>query len=325
MSREYLKVSRGFGKGVKLTSFIRVHSWIGMILSSVVLIFALNILVLPSALNLTIQELIGKMSFYIALVIFPIGLDSEFRTIDTTPVVYAVMTALALASIGWFIFSFYLRKVNSNCKDWKNVEDFLNKSLTVIIFIFNVLNLASIAVSETLNIDWLVNKTLTSSTNVTSIVWITLSIINAIFSSILVYGIRRRKAYLIKVYLQWANALFVICLVAILFFSCLFALVFKELWIVFLAIPFINISVFLFVHYVGNVVIIYSIIFQERTENTSEMRESVSVLPHLSSPDAQYGRDYRGRRIRNAIRIVDDSSNDSEVVAEIARTIDSFS
>ena len=109
------------------------------------------------------------------------------------------------------------------------------------------MNLVSIAVTETLKIDWLVNKILTSTANVTSIVWITLSILNAIFSSTLLYGIRKRKAYLIKIYLGWAKSLLVIWVLAVLLFSCVFAVNFAMPWIVALAIPLINISIFLFV------------------------------------------------------------------------------
>ena len=47
MSRENLKVSWGFGKGVNLTSYIRIMTWTGMIISSAVFVLALNILFLP--------------------------------------------------------------------------------------------------------------------------------------------------------------------------------------------------------------------------------------------------------------------------------------
>ena len=349
MSKDNLKVSvgcvLGFGKRLNLASYIRIITWTGMIMSSAVFILALNILVLPSALNLSIEKLIGKISFELALVILPVGIESDFlfRTIDTTSVVYAMMATLALLSIGWFIYNFYLRKLNLTCNDWKSVEDFLNKRTTVTILIVNILNLTSIAVTEILNIDWLVNKMLSSSVNVTFI-WITLSILNSIFSSILVYGIRRRKAHLIKIYLQWANSLLIICWLAILFFSGLLAITFKMPWIVALTIPLINISILLFVQYVGNVVILYTIILRERNV-ASEMRVYVSAQPYQARHGAQslaetsidqqesetgFGESRRvngisgGRRIRNTIRIVDDASNDSEVVTEIARAIDSF-
>ena len=209
---------------------------------------------------------------------------------DTTPVINAMMATLVLTSIGWFIYNFYLRKVNLNCNDWKSVEDFLNNSTTVMFLIFNILNLTSIVLMEILNIDWLhwlVNKMLSSSSNVTSIAWITLSILNSIFSSILVYGIRRRKAYLIKIYLQWANSLLIICWLAILFFSGLFAITLKMPWIVALTIPLINISTLLFVQYVGHVVILYTIILGERSVEASEMSVYVSSQPHQASPGAQ--------------------------------------
>ena len=176
------------------------------------------------------------------------------------------------------------------------------------------MNLVSIAVTETLKIDWLVNKMLTSTANVTSIVWITLSILNAIFSSTLLYGIRKRKAYLIKIYLGWAKSLLVIWVLAVLLFSCVFAVNFAMPWIVALAIPLINISIFLFVLCVGNVVILYSIIIGERV-NVLEMRDSVNAQPQpvshgvIVSPDTsngqpeitvrQFGRNTGGRRLRN--------------------------
>ena len=199
---------------------------------------------------------------------------------NTTPVINAMMATLVLTSIGWFIYNFYLRKVNINCTCWRSVEDFLNKSLTVILFIFNVLNLTSIAVTETLkamNIDWFLNKKVSSSANFTFVSWISLSILNAIFSSILVYGIRRRRACIIKIYLLWANALFVIWVVMILLFSYLSGIFDQIVWIVFLAMTLINISILLFVHFVGNVVILYSIILGEKNENELEMTESVSA------------------------------------------------
>ena len=182
--------------------------------------------------------------------------------------------------------------------------------------------------------------------NATSIAWITLSILNTIFSSILVYGIRRRKAYLIKIYLQLANFLLVICWLAILFFSGLLAITLKMPWIVALTIPLINTSTLLYVQYVGNVVILYTIILGERSVEATEMRVYVSAQPYQASPGDQiipetsedqqesetgFGESRRvngisgGRRIRNAIRIVEDASNDSEVVTEIARAIESFS
>ena len=109
-------------------------------------------------------------------------------------------------------------------------------------------------------------------------------------------------------------------------------------WIVALAIPLINISIFLFVLCVGNVVILYSIIIGERV-NALEMRESVNAQPvspgvNFSSESSngqpernvgQIDRNNEGRRLRNTIRIVDDTCNVSEVVAEIAGAIDSFS
>ena len=51
MSRENLKVSWGFGKRVNLTSYIRIMTWAGMIISSAMFVLTLNILVLPSALH----------------------------------------------------------------------------------------------------------------------------------------------------------------------------------------------------------------------------------------------------------------------------------
>ena len=131
----------------------------------------------------SIRELIGKISFEVALVSLSIGLERDFpvRTIDSNPVVYAdIVITMMLPSVGRFFYNHFY-------------------------FYFNVVNLVSIAVTETLKIDWLVNKMLTSTANVTSIVWITLSILNAIFSSTLLYGIRKRKAYLIKIYLGWAK------------------------------------------------------------------------------------------------------------------------
>ena len=343
MSREKLKVSWGFGKGVNLTSYIRVMTWTGMFISSAMFVLTLNILVLPSALHLSMREMIGKISFELALVSLPIGLERDFpfRTIDTNPVVYAdIVITMMLPSVGWFFYNLYLRKAVINCNYWMDVEDFIKKGTTVAAFYFNVLNLVSIAVTETLKIDWLVNKMLTSSANVTSIVWIILSILNAIFSSTLLYGIRRRKAHIIKIYLGWANSLLVIWVLAVLLFSCVFVVTFAMPWIVALAIPLINISIFLFVLCVGNVVILYSIIIGERV-NALEMRESVNAQPQPVSPGVifssessngqpernvgQFDRNNEGRRLRNTIRIVDDTCNVSEVVAEIAGAIDSFS
>ena len=246
INRENLKVSWGFCKGVNLTNYIRINTWTGMILSSAVFIFALNILVLPFVLNLSIREMI---SFKFALYILPTGIKSDsqhcifkmktgnifsnrtlsdlifsmhsfrrrlmawgrttqkmsnytceisaseypllFPEKDTTPVINAMMATLVLTSIGWFIYNFYLRKVNINCTCWRSVEDFLNKSLTVILFFFNVLNLTSIAVTETLkamNIDWFLYKKISSTANLIFVSWISLPILNAIFSSILRYG-----------------------------------------------------------------------------------------------------------------------------------------
>ena len=74
INRENLKVSWGFGKGVNLTNYIRINTWIGMILSSAVFIFALNILVLPLVLNMSIKEMI---SFKFALSILPMGIKSD--------------------------------------------------------------------------------------------------------------------------------------------------------------------------------------------------------------------------------------------------------
>ena len=73
MSREKLKVSWGFGKGVNLSNYIRINTWTGMILSSAVFIFALNILVLPLVLNISISEII---SFKFAVYILPMGIKS---------------------------------------------------------------------------------------------------------------------------------------------------------------------------------------------------------------------------------------------------------
>ena len=132
----------------------------------------------------------------------------------------------------------------------------------------------------------------------------------------------------------------------VILISGAFALTFNKPWIVSLAIPIINISIFLFVHCVGNVVIIYSIIIGDRV-NELEMRESVNAQHQPLSPgvymdvymdvtsetrngqperpDRQIGTINGGRRIQNTIRIVDDTCNNSEVVAEIAGAIDSFS
>ena len=381
MSRENLKVSWGVGKGVNLTNYIRINTWTGMILSSAVFIFALNILVLPFVLNLSIREMI---SFKFALYILPTGIKSDsqhcifkmktgnifsnitlsdlifsmhsfrrrlmawgrppqtkpnyceisaseypllFPDKDTTPVLNAMMATLVLTSIGWFIYNFYLRTLNINCTCWRSVEDFLNKSLTVIIFIFNVLNLTSIAVTETLkamDIDWFLNKKYSSSANLTFIAWISLSILNAIFSSTLVYGIRRRKAFFIKIYLLWANTLLVIWVVMVLLFSSVSGIFDQIIWNVFLAVLLINISILLFVHFVGNVVILYSIISKE---NASDMIESKETNNNQQEGETfgQSGMNNAGRRMTNGIRIVDDSCNGIEVVAEIANVIDSIS
>ena len=420
MSRENLKVSWGFGKGVNLTNYIRINTWTGMILSSAVFIFALNILVLPLVLNISISEII---SFKFAVYILPMGIKSDsqhcifkmensnifsnltlsdlifsihsyrrqlmawgriypvggqfvskqsfrqqimawgrthhimsnhsceigaseypFPAEDTTPVINAMMATLVLTSIGWFIYNFHLRKVNINCTCWRIVEDFLNKSLTVILFIFNILNLTSIAVTETvkaMDIDWFLNKKYSSSANVTFITWISLSILNAIFSSTLVYGIRRRKPFIIKIYLLWADTLFVIWVVNVLIF-CFVPGIFDQIglsgiWNIFLAMLLINMSILLYVHFVGNVVIFYSIILEEKKENALEMIESaqsngVPVIPEETNNDqqkvetsGQSGINNAGRRMTNGIRIVDDSCNGIEVVAEIANVIDGIS
>ena len=261
---------------------------------------------------------------------------------DTTPVINAMMATLVLTSIGWFIYNFYLRKVNINSTCWRSVEESLNKSQTVILFIFNVLNLTSIAVTETLkamDIDWFLNKKFSSSANLTFVSWISLSILNAIFSSILGYGIRRRRACIIKIYLLWANTLFVIWVVVILLFSYLSEIFDQIVWIVFLAMTLINISILLFVHFVGNVVILYSIILGEKKENELEMTESVSAQSHEvhviseeTNNDQQEMETFEhsrrimaGGRVTNAMRIVEDSCNGMELVAEIANFIDGIS
>ena len=118
-------------------------------------------------------------------------------------------------------------------------------------------------------------------------------------------------------------------------------------WIVALTIPLINISTLLFVQYVGNVVILYTIILEERRVEASKLSVYVSAGLYQASPGAQIipetindqqesetgvGESRRvngisgGRKIRNTIRIVDDASHGSgsEVVTEIARAIDSF-
>ena len=189
MIRENLKVSWGFGKGVNLTNYIRIMTWTGMIISSAMFVLTLSILVLPypSAIHMSVRELVENISHKLALVILPIG--SEKDSNDPNPVVFTdIVITMMLPSVGWFFYNLYLRKVNINSENWMGVEDFLKKSITVLTFFFNVLNLVSIAVTESLNIDWLDNKVLTSSSNVTSIVWITLSFINAIFSSTLLFG-----------------------------------------------------------------------------------------------------------------------------------------
>ena len=74
----------------------------------------------------SIRELIGKISFEVALVSLSIGLERDFpvRTIDSNPVVYAdIVITMMLPSVGRFFYNLYLRKAIINCNYWMDGQE----------------------------------------------------------------------------------------------------------------------------------------------------------------------------------------------------------
>ena len=149
------------------------------------------------------------------------------------------------------------------------MENYLLKSVTAQAIASNIISIVSV-VLQTLDTTRDYDKTL--GTSILAIdrdlwiffAWLILASANSYFSFTLLLGIQRRRPSYIKSFLNWTIILLAEWTLAVVIYSCIFALQYGNFWLLVLPLPIILVSVVLFTQVNGYIIILYTIISAER-------------------------------------------------------------
>ena len=106
--------------------------------------------------------------------------------------------------------------------------------------------------------------------------WLILASTNSYFSFTLLLGIQRRRPSYIKSFLNWTIILLGEWTLAFLIYSCIFALQYRNFWILVLPLPIMFVSVVLFTQFNGYIIILFTIVSAEK-ENCKEVHDSCNT------------------------------------------------
>ena len=149
------------------------------------------------------------------------------------------------------------------------MEDYLLKSVTAQAIASNIISIVSV-VLQTLETTRDYDNTL--GTPILAInrdlwiffAWSILASTNSYFSFALLFGIQRRRSDYIKSFLNWTIILLGEWTLAVVIYSCIFAFQYRNFWLLVLPIPIMLVSIILFTHVNGYIVILYTIIVAEK-------------------------------------------------------------